>query len=184
MHTGLVTNSIVHNLSLAVAYGGPMFGARPFRLALLQGVTSDQERGKAMQIGWTQFNKINVPAHLAFTATWLAERGAIKRFGGRRTDNIVAVKDALIAGALVTGVANVVANEMFKRDFPNGAPIPAEGNVMPSDAAKIARYGLFFRVVGTLNRAFLGASIAAGPVLGASLLRDTARGTLRRLLKR
>lgn len=184
MHTGLVANAIVHNLSLAVAYGGPIFGSRPLRLALLQGVTSDQERGKAMQVAWTEFNKINVPAHLAFTATWLAERGTIKRIGGRTTDNLVTLKDVLIGGALVTGVANVVAGEMMKRDFPNGAPLPSEGNVTPSDAAKIARYVGFFRVVGGLNRALVGASIAASPIIGASLFRTYGRGMLARLFKK
>lgn len=184
MHSGYITNAIVHNLSLAVAYGGPTF-ARPLRTALLQGVSSDKDRGKAMQIAWTEFNKINVPAHLAFTATWLVERNAIKRYvGGRTTNKLVGVKDLLIGGALVTGVANVIANEMMKRDFPNGAPIPSEGNVTPSDAAKIARYVGFFRVVGGLNHALTGASIAISPIIGASVVRSMSRGLLGRLFKR
>lgn len=187
MHTkkGLVTTAIIHNLSLAVAYGGPIFATMALRPALLQGSSSDKDRGKVMQIAWAEFTKINVPAHLAFTATWLVERAAIKRYyGTRRTNKLVAVKDALIAGALLTGVANVVAGRMLKRQFPDGVPYPAEGNVTPEQAEKIARYVNFFRVVGGLNRALVGASIAAGPVIGASILRHQKRSVLSRLFKR
>lgn len=185
MHSGLIGNAILHNLSLAVVYGGQAFAKAGLKPAVLQGVSSDKERGKVMDIAWSEFNKINVPAHLVFTGTWLIERGAIKRFSGdKRTLRLVGLKDALIGGALVTGVANVVAGKMMKRDFPDGVPYPSEGHVTPSEAAKIARYIGFFRVVGGLNHALVGASIATSTLIGASIVRNKSRGLLAKLLKR
>lgn len=184
MHSGMITNAIIHNLSLAIAYGGPTFG-RGLRKAVLQGVSNDKERGKVMEIAWNEFNKINVPAHLAFTATWAVERSAIKRyFGSPAVDKLVTIKDVAIGGALLTGVANVVAGKMMQREFPEGVAYPAIGNVSPEKAEKIARYVDFFRVMGPLNHALIGASIALNPVLGANVVRQTARGMLARLFKR
>lgn len=183
MHSGLVGTSILHNLSLAVAYGGPLFAKAGLKKAVLQGISSDKERGKVIEIAWTSFNKLNVPAHLLFTGTWLVERRAIKHyFASRQTSKLVMVKDLAIGAALVTGVANVVAGEMMKRDFPNGAPYPAEGNVTPAEAAKIAKYVRFFKVAGRINRVALAGSIALGPAIGASIFRHSTRGLLARLL--
>lgn len=183
MHSGFITAAVVHNLSLAVAYGGSIFGQTALRPAVLQGISNDRERGKVMQIAWNEFNKRNVPAHLALTATWLSQRGAILRFAGdRRTARLVAIKDVVTAGALITGVANVIASGMLQREFPEGVPIPAEGNVSAEKTAKIARYVSFFRVVGGLNVALLGASIAINPLIGASLIRTRSRGLIGRLV--
>ncbi|MFT3775967.1 MAG: hypothetical protein QM820_62275 [Minicystis sp.] len=185
MHSGLIGNAILHSLSLAVVYGGQAFAKASLKKAVLQGVSSDRERGKVLEIAWSEFNKIQVPAHLVFTGTWLIERSAIKRFSGdKRTMRLIGVKDALIGGALATGVANVVAGRMMKRDFPDGVPYPSEGNVTPAQAAKIARYIGFFRVVGTANHLLVGASIATSTLIGASILRNKSRGLLAKLLNR
>lgn len=185
MHSGLVGTSILHNLSLAIAYGGPLFAKTGLKKAVLQGISSDKERGQVIQIAWTEFNKLNVPAHLLFTGTWLVERSAIKRyFANRQTNKLVMAKDLAIGTALVSGVANVVAGEMMKRDFPNGVPYPSEGNVDPAEAAKIAKYTKFFRTVGRINRVAVAGSIALGPVIGASIFRHSSRGLLGRLLNK
>lgn len=179
MHSGFITTAIVHNLSLAVAYGGTIYGKTALGPAVLQGISIDRERGRVMQIAWNEFNKRNVPAHLALSMTWLVQRNGIKRFtSDRATRSLVTIKDALTLGALVTGVANVAASKMLEREYPKGVPIPAEGNVSPESAAKITRYVNFFRVVGGLNVALLGASIAVGPLLGASIIRSRRRGGL------
>ncbi|APR81533.1 Hypothetical protein A7982_06882 [Minicystis rosea] len=186
MHSGLIATSILHNLSLAVAYGGQAFAKAGLKDAVLQGITSDRERGKVIEIAWTQFNKkVNVPAHIVFTGTWLIQRAAIKRFAGHgRTMRLVRVNDVLIGGALLTGIATVLAGQKMKREFPNGVAYPAEGNVSPTEAAKIASYLRFFRVVGTLNHGLIGASIAVNTLLGVSLVRHAAMHGGRRLFRR
>ena len=73
---------------------------------------------------------------------------------------------------------------MMKREFPEGVAYPAVGNTTPEKAEKIAKYVGFFRVVGPLNHVLIGASIAMGPVIGASILRHATRGLLGRLFRR
>jgi uncharacterized membrane protein len=184
MHSGLTTNAIIHQLSLAVAYGGGTFANVALKNAVMQGVSDPKERGKVMDIAWTQFNKVNVPAHVAFTATWLVERKAIKTFfGDQTTRKLVGVKDALVAGALITGVANTIAGEMLRREYPEGLPLPAIGNISNEKAQKLTQYMTYFRVMGPLNHALIGASIAIGPVIGSSVIRSSARSLLTRLLQ-
>ena len=177
MHSGLIATSILHNLSLAAVYGGQAFAKASLKDAVLQGVTNDRERGKVMEIAWTQFNKkVNLPAHVVFTGTWLIQRAAIKRVAGHtETMRLVRINDALIGGALITGLATALVGARMKREFPNGVPYPAEGNVSPADAMKIDQYLRFFRVVGGLNHALVGASIALNTLLGVSLVRGAAR---------
>jgi uncharacterized membrane protein len=184
MHSGIITAAIVHNLSLAVAYGGPLFGKYALRPAVLEDAAAKPvERGKILEDAWSRFSKINRRAHLAIGVTWLLERHAIKtHISDQHTRKLVALKDVLVSGVLVTGLANTIAGEMMKRDFPNGVPIPAAGNTTPENAAKIERYVTFFRIMGSLNMALVGGSIALGPVITAAAFRASRRSLISRLL--
>jgi hypothetical protein len=184
MHTGLIKVAAIHNLSLATAYGGLLFAKVALRPSVLKDV-APTERVKLMEDVWTKFNKINVPAHLLFTGTWLIERKAIKHyFMDRHTNKLVAVKDVLIAGALITGVANVIAGEMLKRQLPAGTDVEKLATKNPEKAAILARYVAFFKVMGPLNLALIGASIAIGPRIAASIIAHSRMGLLGRLLSR
>lgn len=185
MHSGIVAAAAVHNLSLAVAYGGSIYGRMALRRATIESVTDPKQRGKVLSQAWTRFNRINVPAHALFTATWLVERHAINRglFTGNRTRRLVAVKDLLVTGALVSGVSNVIAGEMMKKEFPEGVSITDNGNVSPEQAEKAQKYLNYFRVMGPLHTALVGSSIILGPVIGASIVRNAGRGLLSKLFK-
>lgn len=182
MHSGFVTIAAIHHLSLAAAYGGALFAKVALKKSALQGVSNAEERGKVLGIAWTEWNKVNVPAHIAFAATWAIQRGAISgRYTGRTTQRLIAVKDVLTAGAFVTGVLNTMVGNAMKREFPEGVPIPAEGNLPPEKVERVLRYVSYYRVMGPLHRALLGGSIAIGPAIGASILRATSKGFLARL---
>jgi hypothetical protein len=184
MHTGLIKIAAIHNLSLATAFGGLLYAKVALRPSVLKDVAAT-ERVKLMEDVWTRFNKINVPAHLLFTGTWLIERKAIKRyFMDRHTNRLVGVKDVLIAGALITGVANVIAGEMLKRQLPAGTNVEKLASTDPAKAATLAKYVGFFKVMGPLNLALIGASIAIGPRLAASIIAHNRMGLLGRLFAR
>jgi hypothetical protein len=186
MHSGIVGTSIIHNLSLAVAYGGPIFAKVGLYKAVMEGEKDPKERGKVVAKAWEHFTPVNLAAHVAFTGTWLIERRAIKRyFADKRTTRLVNLKDILIGGALVAGVANVAVGRMMKRDFPEGLSLPLSTTHLPADRAmKLQRYITYYRVMGPVHQALLGASIATGPVLVTSIIRHTARSLLSRLFVR
>lgn len=183
MHTGFVTIAIMHHLSLAAAYGGSIFARVALKNAVLQGISSDKERGKTLEIVWSEWNKVNVPAHIMFAGTWALERNAISsRFTDPSTQRLLVAKDVLTAGALVVGVLNVLTGQAMKREFPEGVPYPAEGNLPPEQVEKVARFRSYYRIMGPLHRALLAGSIAIGPAIGANILRQRG-GLLGRLFR-
>ncbi len=125
---------------------------------------------------------MNVPAHLAFTATWLYERRVLTKLHlDAHTQSLVAIKDLLVFGSFVTGVANVAAGRRLAREFPAGVPT---ANVEGHKAAIIAKYRRYFKVMGPLHLVLVGATIAIGPAIGYGVVRSAHRGALARLLRR
>jgi uncharacterized membrane protein len=181
MHTLVKTACAVHNLSLATAFGGPLFAKLALRPAVIREIKDEKERGRVLACAWTKYSKINVPAHLLFTATWSIERQAIKHMHvDRRTIKLVHLKDLLIAGALVTGVANVIVGKMVKRDFPEGVPVTDK----PSTDPRLEKYRRYFRVMGPANLVLVGASLAIGPFIAGRVIHSLRKNALTRLLSR
>lgn len=181
MHTHVKNTAAIHNLALATALGGPIFAITGLRRAILNQVDDEKQRGRVMTDAWRAFNKVNVPAHLVFTATWLVERKAIRKMHlDARTQRLIAVKDVLVTGALLTGLANVAAGKQLRRDYPDGVPISTK----PSTDPRLARYRRFFTVMGPANLFFIGASIAIGPAIGVGIVRSTKLNIVKRLLSK
>jgi hypothetical protein len=182
MHTLVKTAAAIHNLSLATAFGGPLYARNALYPAVLKDISDERQRGRVLADAWHKYNKLNVPAHVAFTATWLIERHAILALPlDHRTKKLVGLKSLLITGALVTGIANVVVGNMLRRDFPEGAPVRADGTI--SDP-RLAKYHRFFRVSGPASLFFVGASLAIGPFIGGGIVRSLKRHFLLRLIEK
>jgi uncharacterized membrane protein len=181
MHTFVKNTAAIHHLALATAFGGPIFALAGVRQAVLKEVEDEKQRGRILADAWRSFSKINVPAHLAFTATWLIERRIINKMNlTRRTQRLVALKDVLITGALVTGVANAVVGKLLNKDFPQGMPVTDK----PTTDAKAYRYTKFYRVMGPANLFFVGASLAIGPAIAFGVLRSAKLNFVKRLLSK
>jgi uncharacterized membrane protein len=124
MKTLAVVAGAIHGLSLSVAYGGPVFAKVGLRPALKK-ITSKEERHTVMQTAWSKFSKVNVPAHVGFTASWVILRSMLRNvYVDRETKRLLVAKDVLIAGALLTGVAATITGKAMKRAYPTK---PAKG---------------------------------------------------------
>lgn len=179
MHTLAKTACVIHNISLAKALGGPLFAKAALRPALITEIADEKERGRVMAAAWNNYNRINVPAHIAFATTWLVERKALlKMHVDHDTQSLIALKDVLITGAFVTGVANVVVGRMIQKDYPDGAPVTDK----PTDDPKLEKYRAYFRVMGPANLFFIGTSLAIGTGIAIGVFRSQRRNILRRLL--
>ena len=194
-----VAAGAIHGLSLAVSYGGPVFAKVGLRRALRKASTK-QERRAIMQTAWSQFSKVNVPAHVGFTGSWLILRTLL---GQVRLDNstksLLMVKDALIAGALVTGVAATVNGHALKRaqraagsttktpeaDKPTTNKDKPNQKAGRTTAAKQYKKLLRLeRALGRANMALVAGSIMISPAIGMGILRSQRRGLLGRLFNR
>ena len=194
-----VAAGAIQGLSLAVAYGGPVFAKVGLRRALRK-VNTKNERRAVMQTAWSQFSKVNVPAHVGFTASWLILRtllGQVKL--DNSTKNLLMVKDALIAGALVTGVAATINGKALKRAqraLPSTtksieAEKPITTREKPTQKAKKSaaarQYNKLLRMsknLGRANMAFLAGAIIVSPAIGVGIARSLRMGFIGRLFNR
>ena len=202
MKTLAVAAGAIHGLSLAVAYGGPVFAKAGLKRGLKK-IASKNERRAVMQAAWSQFSKVNVPAHVGFTASWVILRSLTRNLHvNRQTKNLMIAKDVLIAGALLTGVAATITGKAMKRalaakgtttteaDKPavGGKDKPA-GKVEKTTAARNKQYKKLLSVekkLGRANMAFLAGAIIISPAIAVGLLRPRRMqgGLLARLFNR
>lgn len=188
----------IHGLSLSIAYGGPMFAKVGLRRALRR-MGSKDERRAAMQTAWSEFSKVNVPAHVGFTASWMILRALLRQVKlDDSTKNLLLVKDALIAGALVTGVAATVNGHALKRaqraagsttktleaDKPTAKDKPNPKAGRTTAAKQYKKLLRLERALGRANMALVAGSIMISPAIGMGILRSQRRGLLGRLFNR
>jgi hypothetical protein len=99
---------VVHNLGLAVCFGGSVFG----KIALnpnLDVIDSEADRGKILNTTWNRFNAISAGSFIASAATWFPGRLGLS--GGEiddQTRNLVLAKDLLYAAGTLSGIASVI----------------------------------------------------------------------------
>jgi uncharacterized membrane protein len=173
----------VHNLALAIAYGGPVFAKTALKPALRE-IPSETERGKLVACVWHHFSPVDLTAHVLFATTWLHGRKVLCEHGlSPHTARLVAMKDLFVLGAVATGIANVLVGKAMKREYPQGIPL-TEGAEPAASAPKGAeRYEHYFKVMGPLNKAFVVGAIAVSPAITISVLRTASHPLLSRLFE-
>lgn len=145
---------IAHNLGLATAIGGTLFGQRALQPALAERIDDKQEKLLIEEAVWRRFGMMNLAAHALFAVTWFAGR---KMLSGRsvsgRARTMTKVKDGLIVVSLLTGVASTVLGRVLgKKTLEQGRDHEQE--------MSIRRLRTAVRAVSTINL-LSTASIAA-----------------------
>jgi uncharacterized membrane protein len=105
---------IAHDVGLATAIGGTLFGREALHPALREGIDDQQERDRIADAAWRKFSWVNLAAHGAMAATWFAGRAMLSgREVNRMSRPLTVAKDALIGASLLTGVASVVIGRIL-----------------------------------------------------------------------
>jgi hypothetical protein len=113
---------MAHDVGLATAIGGTMFGREALQPAL--GEISDQkEREQVSSVAWRRFSWINLAGHVAVAATWFFGRSLLSGHSvspaGRR---LTVAKDVLVIASLATGITSTILGRMLgERVGANGA---------------------------------------------------------------
>jgi hypothetical protein len=93
------------------------------------------------------------------------------------------LKDLLVCGAVLTGVASLVGEQLVKQSYLKGVQAKSNGELSPHAPAALNEYRGYFRAMGTLNRIFVGAAIAATPFINFALFNDYRPNPLREFFK-
>jgi hypothetical protein len=111
---------IAHDVGLATALGGTLFGREALHPALREGIDDQLDRDRVADSAWRRFSWINLAAHGAMAATWFAGRTMLSgREVNRKARPLTVAKDALITASLATGLASVVLGRILGKRVRN-----------------------------------------------------------------
>jgi hypothetical protein len=157
---------VVHNLGLAISFGGSVFG----KVALnpnLDVISSEADRGKILNTTWNRFNAISAGSFIASAATWFPGRlGLTGGEVGEQTRNLVLAKDLLYAAGTLSGIASVVQGLALTGQAPGGATPIASGTTPSADTPeKAATLLRSVNQLGNANLAITGAILGITTIL-------------------
>jgi hypothetical protein len=174
---------VVHNLGLAVSFGGSVFG----KVALnpnLDVIGSESDRGKILNTAWNRFNIISAGSFIASAATWFPGRLGLS--GGEiddQTRNLVLAKDVLFAAGTVSGIASVIQGRALAGEAPGGATPIASGTTpsanTPEKAASLLRS---VNQLGNANLVITGAILGITTILSMKATESSKFSAVSRLL--
>ena len=174
---------VIHNLGLAVCFGGSVFG----KIALnsnLAVIGSEADRGKVLNTVWNRFNAISAGSFVASAATWFPGRLGLS--GGEideQTRNLVLAKDLLFAAGTLSGIVSVLQGRALTGQAPEGAVPIASGTTPSADTPeKAASLLRSVNQLGNANLAITGAILGITTVLSMKATKSVRFSAVSRFL--
>ena len=118
---------VVHDVGLATAIGGSLFGKAALEPALDE-IANPRERDRVSADAWRRFSWVKLGAHVAFAAPWFI--GRTLRSGrevSARAGALTRAKDILMGVSLVTGIASHFLGLKLGKQIDRGEG-PEQGN--------------------------------------------------------
>ncbi|HLL01110.1 MAG TPA: hypothetical protein VK539_11020 [Myxococcaceae bacterium] len=160
------TGLVLHNLGLASAFGGSLFGKIALNPAV-KVISSKEERGQVTNLAWNGFNIVNAVSVGASALTWLIGRWKLT---GREIDSttraLVISKDVLLGATVALGAANIASGIYLANQAPEGR-VPAEtGNTPTAETPEAAAKAMkAIDIMGMINLVCMAGVIGVTAVL-------------------
>jgi len=104
---------MAHDVGLATAIGGAMFGREALQPALGE-ISDRKEREQVANIAWRRFSWINLAGHAAVAATWFVGRSMLSgRSVSSTARRLTVAKDVLVIASLTTGIASIILGRVL-----------------------------------------------------------------------
>ena len=172
------TAKIAHNIGLATWFGGALFG----QVALnptIERISGKNERGRVLNEAWGRFNAANFPAIAAALLTW--RLGNLKDDAELRAPALTRLKNLLLGGAAVTGIASsILGARIAKQSSEGDTPVESGTQPAPETPEEAASSQRLISLTGPSNLALLVGVLAASAVIENSAVKP--RGLLSRLV--
>ena len=113
---------VVHDLGLASAFGGSLFGKLALEPAVGE-VSDERERTRVEDRAWKRFSVWNTIGLAAIGVTWFAGRKLLSgREVSRTARGLTITKDVLVGASIGVGVAATVVGRLLAREKSDRAP--------------------------------------------------------------
>lgn len=104
---------MAHDVGLATAIGGAMFGHEALHPALSE-IADPKERDHVADVAWRRFSWISLAGHAAVAATWFFGRSMLSgRAVSKTARSLTLAKDALVIASLATGIASMALGRVL-----------------------------------------------------------------------
>src|SRR3569623_1408217 len=138
---------IAHDVGLATAIGGTLFGREALHPALREGIDDQKDRDRVADAAWRRFSWVNLAGHAAMASTWFAGRALLT---GREVDRLsrplTLTKDALLVASLATGVASLVLGRLLGKLVANVGSLGVTA-ALAMEAAKSPKFAFVSRLL-------------------------------------
>jgi hypothetical protein len=154
----------VHDLGLAAAFGGSLFGQVALDPAA-KVIKSENERSLVLNQAWSRFNVVDALSLGAAAVTWFFGRGlASGKEVNRKARPLVIAKDVLMGTAVATGAANIIGGVIYAQDVAktSGDSVSTPSHLTPEAKRKMHT---MWNVLGAINLASLAGAIGLTAVL-------------------
>ena len=173
---------IAHNLGLATWFGGALFGQVALNPTISR-ISDKNERGRVLNEAWGRFNAATFTAIAAALLTW--RLGGLKADAELRAPGLSRVKNLLLGGAAITGIASGVLGARIAKEAPvdapeGGTPVEAGTQPAPETPEEAAQSQRLISLTGPSALSLLAGVIAVSAVIENSAPKP--RGVLSRLL--
>ncbi len=169
---------IVHNLGLATWFGGALFGQIALNPTVSR-ISDRRERGRVLNESWGRFHVVNFVAIAATVLTW--RLGGLKEDGELRAPVLVRLKNLLLGGAAINGIASgILGARIASQSSEGGTPVESGTEPAPETPEEAARSQRLVGVTGTSSLILIAGVIAVSTVIETSAVKP--RGVLSRLL--
>jgi hypothetical protein len=104
---------VAHDVGLAAAIGGTMFGHEALQPALDE-ISDRKERDQVSDTAWRRFSWINLAGHAAVAATWFFGRSLLSgRSVSSTARRLTLAKDVLVIASLATGITSIILGRVL-----------------------------------------------------------------------
>lgn len=147
---------VLHDLGLAIAVGGTLFGKLALHPAARR-MQNAQERDELIGEAWSRFQALSLASHAAVAGTWLIGRTMLSgREAVRWSRPLVIAKDVLVGAGLASVVATAILGRVLGgRIAEHAGPAQESGGWQSAPGDGRSRW--LERVVGAVGSANLAA---------------------------
>lgn len=172
---------IAHNLGLATWFGGALFGQVALNPSISR-ISDRRERGRVLNESWGRFNAVTFATIAASILTW--RLGGLREDAELRAPALARIKNLLLGGAVINGIASGILGARIAKEAPGEAPeggtlVEAGTQPAPETPEEAAQAQRLISITRPSALSLLATVIALSAIIDSSAVKP--RGILSRL---
>lgn len=162
----------IHQLFAAAALAGPP-------LSIGKSTTEKTGGTRNVKHFWGRYQ---VVANTLLSAGWIIEQHTLRaKHLDPQTNMMVAIKDICVAGAMLSNIANIIADQALKRELPEGVRLTSTGGLQDGATDTEKSFFRYFNIMKAVNLLFVAGAVGFTPLVNFNVLKSYRPSTIYRL---